>query len=222
VLVRKRRGPYLGMLDLPGGSIEFGESPEKEDSELTIQLLKPEHESCTEDLQVFQWPEKSESVLDSSEKTESSVEAFQWDALEVISGDRCIPKPVHFAWKNMGASSESTVYDLLIAKDTAFEDPMVIKDISQPFRNVVNLQIGAQYFWKVIAKKSDSVLAVSAVRAFTTSPSTPRWLCVPGITNVRDMGGWRLSGNRHIRQGLIYRSSEMNGHVDITDEITST
>jgi len=184
----------------------------------TIQLLKPEHESCTEELQAFQWPEKSEAVLDSSEQTESAGDVFQWDALEVISGDRCIPKPVHFAWEDMRASSENTVYDLLISKDTAFEDPMVLKDIAQPFRSVVNLQIGTRYFWKVIARDNDSVLAVSAVWAFTTHPSTPRWLCVPGITNVRDMGGWRLPGNRRIRQGLIYRSSEMNGHVDITDE----
>jgi len=28
VLIEKARGPYTGMLDLPGGSIEFGESPE--------------------------------------------------------------------------------------------------------------------------------------------------------------------------------------------------
>ena len=32
------------------------------------------------------------------------------------------------------------------------------------------------------------------------------------------MGGWRLPGDQRIRQGLIYRSSEMNGHVNITDE----
>lgn len=28
LLIRKARGPYLGMWDLPGGSMEFGESPE--------------------------------------------------------------------------------------------------------------------------------------------------------------------------------------------------
>ena len=42
----------------------------------TIQLLKPEHESCTEELQAFQWPEKSEAVLDSSEQTESAGGVF--------------------------------------------------------------------------------------------------------------------------------------------------
>lgn len=28
LLIRKARGPYLGMWDLPGGSMEFGETPE--------------------------------------------------------------------------------------------------------------------------------------------------------------------------------------------------
>ena len=184
----------------------------------TIQLLKPGHESCTEELQVFQWPEKSEAVLDSSEQTESTGDAFQWDALKVTPDDRSIPRPVCFAWKSIRALSENLVYDLLISRDAAFEDPMVLKDIPEPCRSVVNLHIGTRYLWKVIASDRDSVLAVSPVWAFTTHSSTPRWLHVPGITNVRDLGGWRLPGNQRIRQGLTYRSSAMNGPVDITDE----
>lgn len=184
----------------------------------TIQLLKPELESSTEELQAFQWPEKSEAALGSSDQTESAGDAFQWDALEVTSDDRSIPRPVCFAWEGIRAVSENPVYDLLISTDSAFEDPLVLKDIAEPCRSVLNLHIGTRYFWKVIARDRDSVLAVSPVWAFTTHPSTPRWLHVPGITNVRDMGGWCLPGNRRIRQGLIYRSSEMNGHVDITHE----
>jgi hypothetical protein len=181
----------------------------------TIHLLKPEHESCTEELQVFQWPEKSGAP---SEQTESNGDAIQWDTLKVTSDDRSIPRPVCFAWEGIPAVSENPVYDLLISTDAQFKDPRVLKGISEPCCNVFNLYIGARYFWKVIARASNSVLALSPVRAFTTHASTPRWLRVPGITNVRDMGGWRLPGNRRIRQGLIYRSSEMNGHVDITNE----
>jgi hypothetical protein len=184
----------------------------------TIQLLKPEHESCTEELQAFQWPDKSEAVRDFSEQTESAGDAFEWDARKVTSDDRSIPRPVCMAWEGIRALSENLVYDLLISRDAALEDPMVIKDIAEPCRNVVNLHTGTQYFWKVIARDRDSVLAVSAVWAFTTHSSTPRWLHVPGITNVRDMGGWRLPGNQRIRQGLVYRSSEMNGRAEITDE----
>ena len=29
LLIKKARGPYTGMFDLPGGKIEFGETPEQ-------------------------------------------------------------------------------------------------------------------------------------------------------------------------------------------------
>ena len=183
-----------------------------------IQLLKPELESSTEEMQAFQWPEKSEASLGASEQTESTGAALQWDALKVTSDDRSIPRPVCFAWEDTRVLPEKPVYDLLISTDSAFEDPLVLKDIAEPCRSVLNLHIGTRYFWKVIARDRDSVLAASPVWTFTTHPSTPRWIHVPGITNVRDMGGWCLPGNRLVRQSLIYRSSEMNGHVEITDD----
>jgi protein tyrosine/serine phosphatase len=94
----------------------------------------------------------------------------------------------------------------------------LFKGISEACYAVVNLKIGTRYFWKVMARYRDTLLAESAVWVFTTNPLAPRWLHVPGITNVRDMGGWVLPGNKRVRQGLIYRSSEMNGHVEITEE----
>ena len=184
----------------------------------TIQLLQPAHKSATEKLQAFQWPDRSESAPGSSEQTESAGATFRWDALEVISGDRSLPRPVCFAWNGIPTMSQSPVYDLLISTDAAFEDPLVLRDVPEPCRNVVNLHVGTRYFWKVIARDRDSVVAASPVWEFTTHPSTPRWLRVPGITNVRDVGGWCLPGNRRIRQGMMYRSSEMHGHVDITGE----
>ena len=184
----------------------------------TIQLLTPALESLTEELQAFQWPGESETTPNSSEQTRPAGGAFRWDALEVVSGDRTAPRPVHFTWEDVQPRPPNTVYDLHISKDSTFEDSIVFRDIAEPCRLVVNLRIGTRYFWKVIARDGDSELALSEVWAFATHPSTPRWIHVPGMTNIRDMGGWRLPGNRCIRQGLIYRSSEMNNHVNVTDE----
>jgi len=183
-----------------------------------IQLLEPKLESLTEKLQAFQWPEKSESTSGFTEQTELVGEAFQWDALRVTSDDRCVPRPVSFKWEGCRTQSENMIYDLLISTSARLENPAVHKDIVEPYRNVANLQIGTRYYWKVIARDRDSVLAMSPVWTFTTHPAAPRWLHVQGITNVRDMGGWRLPGNRRVRQGLIYRSSEMNRRVLISEE----
>ncbi len=126
--------------------------------------------------------------------------------------------PVYFAWKDAITESASRVFDLYISTESTFGNALVFREIPQPYRNIFNLHIGTRYFWKVVARDCDSVLAMSPVWSFITHPAPPRWLYVPGITNVRDMGGWPLSGNRRVRQGLIYRSSEMNSHLDITDE----
>ena len=39
----------------------------------------------------------------------------------------------------------------------------------------------------------------------------PRVLNIPGVVNARDMGGWKVEGNKRIRQGLIIRCGEFNG-----------
>jgi protein-tyrosine phosphatase len=69
----------------------------------------------------------------------------------------------------------------------------------------------------VRAYQGKKILDESGIGQFMTNASPPRWINAPGITNVRDLGGWPLYGGRRIRQGLVYRGSEMNSHCSITD-----
>jgi hypothetical protein len=91
---------------------------------------------------------------------------------------------------------------------------------------VVNLCIGTEYYWQVTARDfgGDAVLAGSPVWSFTTDATPPRWMLVPGVTNVRDIGGWILPDNKHrIRQGCIYRSGQLvyrSGESDTRRRIT--
>ena len=75
-----------------------------------------------------------------------------------------------------------------------------------------NLRIGTLYEWQV--RIGDEV---SSVGSFTTDPTAPRMLRVDGISNVRDFGGFSAEGGR-VKQGMIYRTSEMDRHVAITEE----
>lgn len=50
-LIRKGRGPYLGLLDLPGGSLEFGEHPDQTiareiHEELHVDVVDQQFLSC--------------------------------------------------------------------------------------------------------------------------------------------------------------------------------
>ncbi len=89
---------------------------------------------------------------------------------------------------------------------------------------VKNLRIATSYSWQVAAyagadtgaPDESQPLAQSSVGQFQTNPAPPRWIEVPGVTNVRDMGGWPLEGGGRVRQGLLFRGAEMNAHCTIT------
>ena len=50
-----------------------------------------------------------------------------------------------------------------------------------------------------------------AVRQYLMTGGRVKMISVDGIFNMRDVGGWKTSDGRHIRYGLIYRGSEMDG-----------
>lgn len=71
-----------------------------------------------------------------------------------------------------------------------------------------NLKMGTAYYWRVNGCEAGK---------FITQNAAPRWMEVDGISNVRDMGAWRTVDGRRVKQGLIYRGSEMDTHHTITD-----
>lgn len=73
-----------------------------------------------------------------------------------------------------------------------------------------NLLRGTAYDWKVTAITSDGS-AHEAASTFRTGDLAPRVILVDGIHNVRDLGGYSVSFGKKIRQGLLFRGSEMNG-----------
>ena len=175
----------------------------------TIRLLAPQNDSVTPPLQEWTWPE---------DQVGPHAESSRWDDLHVMSGDRSVPRALPFTWEVSLPHGGSASYELAISRHDNFDDPLVLRNLSEPRAEVRHLNIATRYFWKVAATRSGRRVAVSPVWSFTTNSLPPRWIRVPGITNVRDIGGWPLPGDRIVRQGVIYRSSEMNSHLDITEE----
>ena len=175
----------------------------------TIRLLEPQNDSATPPLQEWTWAE---------ERAELTAESGRWDDLHVVSEDRGVPRALQFAWEVSLPHGGSFRYELAISRNADFDVPLVVSNLSEPKAEVRHLHIATRYFWKVALTRSGRRAAVSPVWSFTTNSAPPRWISVPGITNVRDVGGWPLPGKRIVRQGVIYRSSEMNSHLDITDE----
>ena len=77
---------------------------------------------------------------------------------------------------------------------------------------IANLCVGTAYDWQVETEGGRS-----PKRRFYTAPTPPRLLYVDGISNVRDFGGYATQDGKRIRQGLLYRTSEMDTHVTVTE-----
>jgi hypothetical protein len=199
---------------------------------INIKLFAPSNGSITAPLQRYPWRADEEmpkeSAVDSGASAapihQADPEAFRYlgepllDGDPVTAEDRSLPRAVSFTWQVHSDDKRSLSYDLMISQNPGFDAPLIVRDLPAPSAEVLHLYIATRYFWKVIVRRSGQALAESATWSFTTDSTPPRWIRVPGTTNVRDMGGWPLPGDRIVRQGLLFRASEMNGHIQITDE----
>jgi hypothetical protein len=174
-----------------------------------IVLIEPADGAQTPPLQQFHWP------LEHASEDNAAALPIIWDALTQVTPDRTMPRPVTFAWEAVPTASQ---YELLLATEPNFANARQITGLAAPRAEVRHLHLDTQYYWKVLAKRDSRLLAASPTRTVTTHQAPPRWIHVPGITNVRDLGGWLLQGGGCIRQGMIYHTSEMNRHLHITEE----
>ena len=74
---------------------------------------------------------------------------------------------------------------------------------------VRNLRAGERYDWSVCSDGQE------AGSWFETENTLPRFIHLDGDTNVRDLGGWPTATGR-VRQGLIYRGSEFDRHMQLS------
>jgi hypothetical protein len=171
-----------------------------------LNLISPENGSQTAPLQVLHWPDVKQQVLAEPKYTEYE------SALE-----RSLPRPVRFSWQSAAVGVDHTRFDLLVSEHPDLSHGFVLRGLPEAAADVPNLLLNRRYYWKVIQRGTGQPAIESAVWSFKTPDLPPRWIHVPGITNVRDLGGWPVPGGR-VRQGQVYRSGEMNTHIVLPAE----
>lgn len=173
-----------------------------------ITLVEPAAGEVTSPLQKVAWAKAMR---------ENRAQGAWGGSLEVI--DRSLPRTVRFSWKPSLLDSTSVRYDFeMYPADERINEKIVLNNLREAWVEVKNLRVGVSYHWKVRALRGKQVVGESPIGQFNTHPAAPRWIHVPGITNVRDVGGWPLPDGHRVRQGLLYRGSEMNSHCAINDE----
>ena len=132
-------------------------------------------------------------------------EKFHWNEILRNGEEQSIPCPVHFEWEGdvpggtLQLSFSSDFIKVCEYKCDGFEI------------DVYNLFYGVKYFWRVVTPNGE----ISPIGTFNID-ITPRFIYVDGTTNVRDIGLWKTPNGR-VKQGIFYRGSELNRHVEVTE-----
>ena len=131
-----------------------------------------------------------------------------WRARIVQSDLFSFPNPLRLVWKDGKAPYDVKI---MLGGKTVFATNTV-----ETFAEVHNLEIAREYVWTVCSGGE------CASGRFRTSDTPPRMMHVPGVNNIRDIGGWIGLDGRRIKQGMAYRSGGLNynAHTYYTCEET--
>lgn len=124
------------------------------------------------------------------------------------SGDIYQNKNTVFEWNEIDGA---TGYTLKISTNQSLENAVEIETADNS-EEVCNLFAGEKYYWQVIAKIGGNDL-VSNIFSFRTVPS-PRTIYLEGVSNTRDIGGYLTESGKRVKQGMVYRSANLD---DITE-----
>lgn len=131
-------------------------------------------------------------------KEEGTDLALKWLETVKKNEEQSYPRKLTFRWEK----DSSETYIVEIAKTKDFSQPIVVVK-EECFCEASNFEVGQRYFWRVNGGE---------VRSFETKANFPRFIKIDGLLNVRDIGG------NKIKQGMVYRGSELNYTYQITQE----
>lgn len=115
---------------------------------------------------------------------------------------KSVPRPVTLRWKDArGGKVRVTVTKKGESK------PWFDEDVTGESVEVWNLEIARDYEWTV----RDGGECVRGT--FKTQDFAPRVMNIRGIPNFRDLGGWKTTDGKRVRQGLVYRSQGLNNNA---------
>ncbi len=115
-----------------------------------------------------------------------------------------------------GVTVRKAVLD--ISETSDFKDAVSYDLDSDYTAKIKNLKTGTQYYYRAAFSLSNGVTNNYGGK-FKTKTG-PRLIEVDGIYNVRDIGGYKTTDRRVVKQGLLFRGAELDGAVEKDSSIT--
>lgn len=131
------------------------------------------------------------------------------------------PLPVVHKWEavsDKGAVPNHYIFEL--SSHEEMTDAYVVETESTVVP-VYNLLLGQEYFWTVTCIFEDGQQWKSPVVKYKTDDKAPRNLNVDGVTNCRDLGGWKTADGKEVKQAMVYRTARMNENMEETITISA-
>lgn len=125
------------------------------------------------------------------------------------------PKPIVITWK---VNETVNDFDFYLSETNDFKAFRLYETNTNQIE-LINLKINTVYYWYVEYIKNNELIKTD-VQSFKTVGQTPRNLDIDGITNVRDLGGYKIGDNIYTNQGLIYRSGRLSENESTKNLIT--
>lgn len=113
---------------------------------------------------------------------------------------------VDFSNENIAGNS----FVLEYADNNDFNNSVIINNISSKSYAIQNLKLGQELYWRVADSQSN--LSKAKTQHLQVADKGPRNIAIDGVSNVRDIGGYKSSlvSNGKIKQGLYYRGANLN------------
>ena len=106
-------------------------------------------------------------------------------------------KPLKLEW----SGETNAVYELTVEADGGSAEIFSLTNRTMAY--VTNLELGRVYRWTVRQSRTED----SATGTFTTEPDPPRLLRAGGVSNFRELGGWRTPDGKRVRENMVFRSA---------------
>ena len=106
-------------------------------------------------------------------------------------------KPLKLEW----LGETNAVYELTVEADGGAAENFSLTNRTTAY--VTNLELGRTYRWTVRRSGTED----SAAGTFTTDSEPPRLLRAGGVSNFRDLGGWKTAAGKAVRENMIFRSA---------------
>ncbi len=150
------------------------------------------------------YPENGAEISLLTEEMTKWVKKYKPSKLDKICDftEKCEPVPVVLSWDN----TDGALYHNVFVADNAEMKDAAVYLCNVPSLTLCDLYTGYEYYWQVVSEYEDTTVK-SAVFSFKTLAS-PRTVAIDGVSNARDIGGYKTGDGKQIKRGIVYRGAD--------------